>query len=139
MKFLHLNFIPRSTDFALLLLRLWFGGSMLLLHGWGKLANFSKYAEMFGDPIGIGKTPSLVLAIVGEVVGAALLAVGAFTRFAALLLIATMGVAFFIAHGGALTGPGNGEMAFLFLGAYLTLFFAGPGKFSVDAKIGGKV
>jgi uncharacterized membrane protein YphA (DoxX/SURF4 family) len=29
-------------------------------------------------------------------------------------------------------------MAFLYLGAFLALFFAGGGKFSVDAKIGAK-
>lgn len=44
MKFLHLNFIPRSADAALLVLRIWFGGAMVLLHGWQKLTNFSSMA-----------------------------------------------------------------------------------------------
>lgn len=139
MKFLHLNFLPRNTDAALLLVRLWFGGSMLLLHGWGKLMNFSSMAEKFADPFGIGKTASLGLAVFGEVVCAALLVLGLFTRFAALALLITMAVAFWFAHGGKLTGQGNGEMAFLYLGAYVALLVGGGGKFSVDAKIGAKV
>ncbi len=139
MKILHLNFLPRSTDGALLLLRGWFGASMLLLHGWGKLTNFSAYAGKFADPFGIGPAPTLVLAILGEVLCPALLVVGLFTRFAALGAALTMVSAFWFGHGGKLTGQGNGEMAFLFLGAFLVLFFAGAGRFSLDAKAGAKL
>lgn len=138
MKLLHLNFLPRSSDGALLLLRLWFGASMLLLHGWGKLANFSTYATKFADPFGLGQTTSLVLAIFGEVVCSVLLILGLYTRVAALGAGFTMAVAFWIAHGGKLSGPGNGEMAFLFLGAFTALFVAGAGRFSLDARLGAK-
>lgn len=138
MKFLHLNFLPRSADAALLLLRIWHGGAMFLLHGWGKLIGFSAMAPNFADPIGIGKTPSLMLVVLAEVVCAALLVAGLFTRVAALVAAINMGVAFWLAHGGKLSGPGNGEMAFLFLGVYGSLFIAGGGKFSLDAKLGAK-
>jgi putative oxidoreductase len=138
MKFLHLNFLPRSPDTALLLLRVWHGAALLVLHGWGKLINYSTLAPKFADPFGIGKSPSLMLAIFAEVLCAALLVVGLFTRVAALMAAITMGVAFWFAHGGRLTGPGNGEMAFLFLGVYLALFIAGGGKYSLDAKLGAK-
>lgn len=138
MKFLHLNFLPRSSDAALLLLRLWHGGALLLLHGWGKLTGFSAMAPNFVDPFGIGKTPSLALAVFGELVCSALIVLGLFTRVAALGSAITMGVAFWFAHGARLTGNGNGEMAFVFLGVYLALFLAGGGKFSLDAKMGAK-
>jgi putative oxidoreductase len=138
MKFLHLNFFPRSADVALLLLRVWFGLSMLLLHGWGKLVGFSEMADKFPDLFGIGKTPTLALAVFGEVVCPALLVLGLFTRVAALGAGITMFVAFWMAHGHKLTGPSNGEMAFLYLGAFLALFVSGAGKYSVDAKIGAK-
>lgn len=138
MKFLHLNFLPRSTDLALLALRLWHGTMMLTLHGWGKLANFSTLAGSFADPFGIGKAPSLVLAIVGELVASVLLIAGLYTRVAALLSGITMAVAFWTAHGGRLTGTGNGEKAFVFLGVYVVLFVAGAGRFSLDAKLGAK-
>ena len=138
MKFLHLNFLPRSADLALLTLRLWHGAMLLLLHGWGKAMGFSSLAEKFADPFGIGKTPSLVLAIFGEVVCTVLLVLGLYTRVAALGAGATMATAFWFAHGGRLTGQGNGELAFLFLGVFLALFFAGAGRYSLDAKLGAK-
>lgn len=139
MKFLHLNFLPRSADAALLLLRVWFGLSLLGLHGWGKVANFSSTSTRFADPFGVGPTASLVLAIFGEVLCAALLVAGVFTRAAALGAGATMLTAFWFAHGLKLSGPGNGELAFMYLGAFLVLFVAGPGRFSVDARMGAKV
>jgi putative oxidoreductase len=138
MKFLQLNFLPRSADGALLLLRLWHGASLLLLHGWGKLTGFSGMAEKFADPFGIGKTASLALAVAGEVVCAALLVLGLFTRIAALGSAGVMATAFWYAHGGRLTGQGNGELAFIFLGVFLALFIAGGGRYSLDAKLGAK-
>ena len=139
MKFLQLNFLPVSADFGLLVLRLWFGGSMAALHGWYKVANYADLAKKFGDPIGIGATPSLIPTIFAELICAVTLALGFCTRLSAAILAFTMGVAFWIAHGGKLTGQGNGEMAFLFLGAYAVLFVTGGGRFSVDAKLGAKV
>lgn len=138
MKFLHLNFIPRSPDLALLLIRLWFGLSMAFLHGWGKLTGFSEMVTQFADPFGFGKPVSLGFAVFSEFVCSLLMAVGLFTRFAALCGAITMFTAFWIIHGHKLSGPGSGEMAFLFLGAYVALFLAGAGKYSIDAKIGAK-
>jgi putative oxidoreductase len=138
MKFLHLNFVPRSADAGLLLLRLWFGGSLLLLHGWLKLTGFSSFAHQFIDPFGIGKPATLSLAIFGEVICATLVVLGLFTRVASLGCAITMAVAFWFAHGAKLSGPTSGEMAFLFGGAFLALFAAGAGAFSLDAKMGAK-
>src|SRR4051812_3033359 len=115
MKFLHLNFVPRSADAALLVLRLWYGGGLLVLHGWGKLTNFSSMAGQFPDPFGIGKTASLGLSVFGEVVCAALVVLGLFTRVSALGAGVNMFVAFWFAHGGKLTGAGNGELPAAYL------------------------
>lgn len=140
MKFLHFNFIPRSADLGLLVLRVWFGGLMLWLHGLFKLQNFSTMTGQFPDPFGIGTTGTVVLVLFAEVVCAGLVVLGAFTRFAALVLTFNMAMAFYIGHGAKLTGlGGDGEMPFLFLGAYLTLFFTGAGRLSLDAKLGGQV
>jgi putative oxidoreductase len=137
-KFLQLDFLPRSSDLALLLLRLIFGGAMLVLHGWGKLMNFSKMSATFADPLGVGTSTSLVLAIIGEVLAPALLVVGACTRLAALVCAITMGVAFFIVHSAQLSGPDSGEMSFLYLVPYVALLIAGGGRFSLDAKLGAR-
>ncbi|ATC63504.1 DoxX family protein [Nibricoccus aquaticus] len=135
MKFLQLRFIPASIDLALLVLRLWVGGSMLFLHGWPKLVAWGEKAASFADPFGIGAQASYALALLGEVGGSVLLIVGLFTRLGAALGAVTMGVAFFVAHGGQLSGAGNGELAFLYLGAYVTLLLAGGGFYAADIKI----
>jgi putative oxidoreductase len=67
-----------------------------------------------------------------------LLVIGLFTRFAAASLLITMSVAFFLAHKAVLKGQGNGELAFIYLAVYFALFVAGGGRFSLDAKMGGK-
>jgi putative oxidoreductase len=132
MKFLRLSFLPASSDLALVTLRLWLGLSMLMLHGWGKLQGFSEMAGKFPDPIGIGSTGSLALVVFAEFLCSAMIVVGFLTRFAALALAITMGVAFFKQHGGMLTGEGSGELAFIYLAGYVALFFSGPGKFAFE-------
>lgn len=139
MKFLQLNFIPGSADAGLLILRVWVGASMAILHGWVKLANFSGYSGKLPDPFGVGPTATLSLVIVAELLCAVFIVLGLFTRLSALILGVTMVFAFKLGHGMKLSGAGNGEVAFLFLGACVALLFAGAGKFSVDAKMGAKV
>lgn len=138
MKFLQLNFIPRSTDLGLLILRLWLGLSMAVLHGLVKAQNFDGILSQFKSMIGLGAKPELMLALFAELVCSVLLVLGLFTRVAAVFLIVTMAVAFFVAHGAVLTGAGSGELAFIYLAGFVTLFFTGAGKFSVDSKLGGR-
>ncbi len=147
LSFLRLNFIPASIDLGLLILRLASAGAMLWLHGRGKLMDlrdFDKAAQKFHAVMGTANVSlnaakvSLGMAVFAEVLCAGLLILGLFGRFAALALAVTMGVAFVMVHKMALTGAGNGEMAFLYLVPFVTLFFTGPGKFSVDGGAGGK-
>jgi putative oxidoreductase len=138
MKFLNLNFLDRSPDLALLMLRVWLGLAMFWLHGLGKLTNLINGTSKFSDPLGIGQIPSLILVIFAEVVCVLLLVAGFYTRFCALILAITMGVAFFLAHGAKLSGPGNGELAFIFLAGFVTLVVAGGGRFGFDRKLGAK-
>ena len=135
-KLLTLDFLPKSADLALLVLRLGFGLSLLLLHGWGKVMKFSELSGKFPDPLGVGPTASLALAIVAEVLCAALIVVGACTRLAALVASINVGVAFFLVHGMKLRGPGNGEDALIYLTAFVVLLLAGGGRFSVDGRKG---
>jgi putative oxidoreductase len=131
-KFLRLEFIPVNPDFGLLVLRLWLGLTMLWLHGWGKLTHFSAAMGSFPDPLHIGSTTSLVLAVFAEVVCSVLLVVGLFTRLAAFFLVVTMAVACFIVNEGKLAG--KAELAFIYLAAYVVLLLAGAGRYSVDKK-----
>ncbi len=122
-------------NLGLLVLRVWLGLTMLLFHGWVKVANHATLSQGFPDPLGVGTALSLNLAIFAELLCALLLVVGLAARFAALSLVVTMAVAFFMVHGGALTGEGNGELAFIYLGGFVALFLAGPGRYSLDHYI----
>lgn len=134
LKVLKLSFLPKSSDYGLLILRVALGFSMLLLHGRGKMLDFSATAAKFPALFGLPANINLGLAVFAEVVCSALLIAGLFTRFAALMLTATMGSAFFFVHKSALVGEHNGELAMVYLVAYVTLLFTGAGKFSVDRE-----
>lgn len=131
-SFLQLKFIPLNPAFGLLLLRVWLGVSILVLHGWGKLQKLVAGDMSFGDPMGIGPAPTLVLAVLTEFACSILIILGYLTRFAALMLASTMAVAWAVSHQMKLSGPGNGELAFIYLGGFLTLLFCGGGKYGIE-------
>jgi putative oxidoreductase len=135
LKLLNLSFLPKSVDFGLLILRVSLGFSMLLLHGRGKLLGFAATAEKMNGLLGLPGNVNAGLAVFAEVFCSALLIAGFLTRFAALMLCATMGTAFFFVHKASLVaGPGSGELAMVYLIGYATLLFAGAGKISVDRQ-----
>ena len=127
-----------SANLALLVLRLWIGLAMLLNHGADKLKHFSDVAPHFPDPLGIGHTASLVLAVFAEFFASLLLIFGVLTRWSALVLVIDMVVAFIAVHKGALSGQGSGELAFMYLMGYFILLLAGSGSFSVDKILFGR-
>ena len=125
LRILRLDFLPANVDLGLLLLRVWLGLSLLVLHGWGKLTKFEEMSGKFADPLGIGTKASLSLAVVGEVLGPILLIFGLYTRLGALISMTTMAVAFFLQHQGVLKGPGSGELAFIYMAGFAVLLVTG--------------
>lgn len=120
-----------TSDVGLLVLRVGIGLMMLLRHGWPKLASFSEIMDSFPDPLGVGSTMSLTLAVFGEAVCSVLIILGVATRFSALPFLITMLVAAFVVHGG---DPwARKELALSYAVPALTLLLTGPGRFSVDA------
>ncbi|GAA4411815.1 DoxX family protein [Nibrella viscosa] len=115
----------------LLLLRILLTGFMLT-HGLPKLIKIINGNMAFGDPLGIGSGPSLVLATLAEVGCSLLILIGFQTRFAILPIAFTMLVAAFMANAGKPFG--DRELPLLYLLLYATLFFTGPGKYSVDGR-----
>jgi putative oxidoreductase len=113
------------TNLGLLALRL--GGSLMLLHGWPKMMNYSEYAAKFPDPIGLGPDFSLILTVFAEVF---CIALGLFTRFAAIPLIITMLVAALIVHSGDPIGDREASIGYFLL--YTAIFFLGAGRYSLD-------
>lgn len=103
---------------------------MLFGHGLGKLMSYSGMAATFPDPLGLGSTFTLIVAVFSEVFCALLVMVGLSTRLATLPLIGTMVTAAFVVHAG---DPwSKQEFALLYAVPYATLFLTGPGALSLD-------
>lgn len=122
---------PKQINVGLLLMRLTFGG-LMLVHGMQKLLGFGVMAEVFPDPLGMGSQLSLISAIGAEVGCSLLLILGLGTRLAVLPLAFTMIIALFVVHG---SDPWKvKELAAIYLAGYAILFVTGPGNLSLDGK-----
>ena len=136
-KILNPGSYPANIDWVLLLLRV-IGGSFMLTHGIGKYYKLIGDAPItFQDPLGVGATASLTLAVITEVFCAVLLIFGIGTRLMAIPLLITMLGAAFIVHGS--NGFGKMEMALLYSVIFLALTIAGGGKYSVDNVLYAKL
>ena len=126
-----------DSNAGLVILRV-FIGAALLTHGWGKmfggLAGFTQGVASMGIPI---PQVSAFLAAFAESFGAILLAIGLLTRPAAFLIVATMGVAVGVAHGGQPFAAQ--DAAWLYLVPALFFLLKGAGTWSVDALIAKKL
>jgi putative oxidoreductase len=131
-KFLQLEFLPKSVDAGLLLLRVWMGGVLFLKHGLDKVNNYSTMVQHFPDPLHLGMHFSINFALFSDVVCSLLVVFGVATRLAALIPIISMTVVFCVVNRFALFPQRNGELSLLFLGAFLVILVAGPGRFSID-------
>ncbi|MEY8021748.1 DoxX family protein [Muriicola sp. SD30] len=106
--------------------------AMMLTHGFPKFQKLLSGDFEFGDPLGLGATPTLFLAIIGEFICPILVMIGFKTRWAALPTAITMAVAAFVAH--AQDPFGTKEKALLFLTIFIAIMLLGPGKYSIDKK-----
>ena len=75
-----------------------------------------------------------------ELIGGGLVALGLFTRAAAVMVSGEMAFAYFISHAPRSFFPliNGGEAAILFCFAFLYLVFAGGGPLSLDALLWGR-
>lgn len=125
-----MNKLINNPDLGLLIFRVFIGLSMAIAHGLGKVPP----PDMLIDGVaGMGFPLPVVFAwgaALSELIGGLLIAVGLFTRPAALSLGFTMAIAAFVAHS---ADPfDKKEMALLYLVACVLLFFQGAGRFSLD-------
>jgi putative oxidoreductase len=120
---------PMALDAGLFLLRVVFG-LLLMQYGWEKISKYAAWSANFPDPLGVGSPVSLALCIFAELFCAGFLVLGLFTRFALVPLIFNMLVIALIVH--ADDPIREREHALSFLIPFLTVFMAGPGKYSLD-------
>ncbi|TRW23311.1 DoxX family protein [Flavobacterium zepuense] len=122
----------KMNSFALLLVRI-VAGVFMLTHGIMKFNMLLKGGPIeFADPIGVGPSASLLLAIFAELLCSAFLIIGLATRLVALPLIINFFVVVFVVHANDFEKQ---EMGALYLLIYVLLFITGSGKYSVDGLI----
>ncbi|NER13377.1 DoxX family membrane protein [Leptobacterium flavescens] len=110
---------------------------LLLTHGIPKAQLLFSGGEInFPDPLSIGATFSLILAVIGEVVCPILLIIGFKVRWAAIPPAIVMLVATLIVH--ADDPFRKKEFAMVYLFAFITMALLGAGKWSLDAMRGKK-
>lgn len=128
----------QATSAGLLLLRL-FLGLGLAAHGAQKffvfgIPGFASHLSQLGAP---APYASAWLSASAELVGGLLIAVGLFTRLAAIPLAINMAVAAFLAHSGYFitnTPPGR-EYALNLAAAFVALALTGAGRYSIDHRL----
>ena len=119
-------------NLSLLVLRVLLGLSLFINHGWEKIAHFPEMASRFPNPIGVGKYPGLMFALLSDAICSVLVALGLGTRIASLIIVMNMFVAFFFFWKADLTNI-DGELCFVYLAGYLTIFITGGGESGVHS------
>lgn len=117
-------------DLGILLFRLVIGLTMGLTHGLGKMP---PPEQLTAGLVAMGFPWAIFFAwcaALSEFLGGWLIALGLFTRYAAVFMGITMSIAVFVAH--AADPFGKKELAVLYLASCLLLFFQGAGRFSLD-------
>ena len=121
-----------ARNVGLLILRIAIG-TMLIHHGYEKTADIQNFADAFVRPIGLPfPILSSYIAAYSEIYGSWLLIVGLFTRFAALSIVGTIGVAIYHA---IVTSGFNIyllELLILYFGGSLCILLLGSGDFALD-------
>jgi putative oxidoreductase len=121
------------SNVVLLVLRAVVGVNMACLHGWDKLHHFGARLGSVPDPLGIGPTYSLMVAVACEFIGGILLATGLVGRAGA-FLVAFMSALTLLSTRHA--GPWHQrELWALYLAASLTILWLGCGRYSLDAVV----
>jgi putative oxidoreductase len=129
--------IPANQDAGLLALRAAGVLPLLLKHGLEKVFTFSAMAAHFPNPLHIGAVPSLLFAMLSDSICTVLLILGLATRWAALICLINLSVAWAFVHHFQFFGRGadHGELVVVYVAIMLTLLLAGAGKYSVDARL----
>ena len=124
-----------SKDTALLILRV-ITGTVLIHHGYEKLANIENFADAFVRPLHLPFPIFLsYIAAFSEIGGSWLLIIGLATRFGAIAIVGTISVAIY--H--ALVTAGFNifllELLLLYFASSIAIALTGPGDFSIDEVI----
>jgi putative oxidoreductase len=94
-------------------------------------------AAHFPNPLHLGPAPSLVIALISDAICSILVLLGLGTRWAALYIICNVFVAWgFVHHFQFFVRGAPGEVIGLYIAGFLAIAIMGPGRFSLDYKLG---
>jgi len=126
-----------KMDLGILIIRVGFG-ILFIIHGWPKITGGPQTWEWLSNALvsyGIDLPGFMgLIPAIAEFGGGILLVLGLFTRTALFFLFGTMFVASLM-HIGVGDAFGKVSHALKGLFVFLGLFFTGPGKYSLDAKL----
>jgi putative oxidoreductase len=126
-----LGSIPSNRDAGLLVLRVWMGISLFVMHGIEKLFHFHNMIGHFPDPLHVGALTGLIFATLSDGISSLLVMLGLATRLSALIIVINLLVVFAFMHGFSFQQD-HAQLVYVYLGGYLAILLAGPGKFSLD-------
>lgn len=110
--------------------------AMIRTHGWKKIADFQGTVAHIPDPFGIGGELSAIIAVFANVGCGLLIALGLFTRPAALFVLSVTLSGLFIVHWG---DPWSvKDVPLMYSISFITILLIGPGRYSIDYRIARK-
>jgi putative oxidoreductase len=130
-----MNRLSAFAPYFLSLLRI-VAALLFIEHGTSKLFGFPPGGS--GMPTNVELMSLMGLAAVLEAGGGLLLLLGFLTRPVAFVLSGQMAAAYWMAHAPQSTFPiqNGGDAAILFCFVFLYIFFAGPGAWALDGRLG---
>jgi putative oxidoreductase len=123
-------------DIGLLLLRLFFALPLTIRHGWPTLFSWWMGEISYPDPLGLGENLTMLLMGSIEAFCATFVVLGIFTRISAFFVASGFTVAVLVVHGA--DSFAVKELAYMYMAGFWSVFFLGPGKFSLDSLIFSK-
>ena len=132
MKKLLATLVPKA-DFGLLFLRLTAALLLFYVHGLPKLQHFDNELQHIDDPLNIGRGLTLGLALFAEVLCPVAIALGLLTRLATLPVLVLLIVSILLVH--PEWSIAEGQFAWLLIIVFGSIALAGPGRYSVDARL----
>ncbi len=129
------SFRGKGVSLLILVIRVFFG-VLFFIHGLDKLINFNTMVQNYTSVLGFGSYMTLMVTIFTEFCCSLFLIAGLLQRILTIPMFLSMAVAFFGVHDAMLP---EGELALIYFVVFLVLFIVGPGKYSMDYLIDGKI
>jgi putative oxidoreductase len=128
------NDVRNMSDVAVLFLRLFIGG-VVLLHIIGKLQTYDNVVLTYRHILGFDGATSFAIVTILEGLFAAMIIIGVATRFAAsmMIIVSAMAIAEALLPGGLPTD--HAKLYFVYMGIYMTLVISGGGRFSFQVPV----